>query len=159
MGDRLFQLTWTSGIGRIYSVDDLTPAGEFRYPGQGWGLAYDGTRLLMSDGGARIRVIDPQGFRRLGSFVVRDGDRPVTQLNELEVARGSLFANVWRSDRIARIDPDTGVVTGWIDLTGLLGPAQATADVLNGIAYDHDSDRFWVTGKLWPRIFVLDVAR
>lgn len=159
VGERLFQLTWTSGVGRIYALDTLALLGEFRYPGEGWGLAYDGSRLLMSDGSARLRIIDPDGFRRVGTIVVRDGERPVTQLNELEVARGSVFANVWRSDRIARIDPGSGAVTGWLDLTGLLGPAQAKADVLNGIAYDRHTDRFWVTGKLWPRIFVLDVAR
>lgn len=158
VGDRLFQLTWTAGVGRIYALDDLRVLGEFRYAGEGWGLAHEGGRLFMSDGTDRIRIMDPEGFKLIGVIRVRDGLRHLRALNELEFARGSLFANVWGSDRVARIDPQTGQVTGWLNLAGLLGPARAGADVLNGIAYDASTDRFWVTGKLWPRMFVLEVA-
>jgi glutamine cyclotransferase len=155
---RLFQLTWQAGRGFIYSVPELRLLGEFSYPGEGWGLAYDGTRLFMSDGSDRLRIIDPQGFVERSRLAVHDDGAPVARLNELEFARGRLFANVWGSDRIARIDPRSGRVTGWLDLGGLLGPMAAGADVLNGIAYDDATDQLWVTGKLWPRIFVLEVA-
>ena len=153
--DRLYQLTWQSGLGFIHRVSDLARVGQFRYPGEGWGLAYDGRRLLMSDGSASLRIVDPDGFRELSRLPVHDDGVPVGNLNELEYVRGELFANVWRTDRIARIDPGSGRVTGWLDLGGLPGPAAAGAGVLNGIAWEPGTHRLWITGKLWPRIFVI----
>ena len=158
VGERLYQLTWQAGEGFVWSLPDLERVGGFRYPGEGWGLASDGERLWMSDGSDRLRVMDPRDLRERRRVAVHDAGAPVTRLNELEFAGGVLFANVWRTDRIARIDPDSGRVTGWLDLTGLLGPlAGPRVDVLNGIAFDPRTRRLWVTGKLWPRIFELEV--
>ena len=127
----------------------------FRYAGEGWGLTHDRRRLILSDGTSTLRFIDPSTFMERGRLAVRDGSVPVTQLNELEYVRDEIFANVWHTDRIARISPVSGRVTGWIDLTGLL-PKTYQRDseaVLNGIAYDAERDRLFVTGKLWPRLF------
>ena len=127
----------------------------FRYAGEGWGLTHDRRRLILSDGTSTLRFIDPLTFQERGRLAVRDGSMPVTQLNELEYVRDEIFANVWHTDRIARISPVSGRVTGWIDLTGLL-PKTYQRDseaVLNGIAYDAERDRLFVTGKLWPRLF------
>lgn len=157
VGDHLYQLTWRAGRGFVYRAADLAPVAGFRYPGEGWGLAFDGRHLYMSDGSATLRVLDPDGFRERGRVSVHDDGAPVARLNELEFADGHLYANVWRSDRIARIDPASGRVTGWLDLTGLLNPLWIGADVLNGIAWDAQRRQLWVTGKLWPRIFVLEL--
>jgi len=158
VGDRLYQLTWQSGEGFVYALPDLARVGGFRYHGEGWGLASDGERLFMSDGTDQLRVIDPRDFSERSRLAVHDAGTPVSALNELEFAAGALLANVWGSDRIARIDPVSGRVTGWLDLTGLLGPlAGPHVDVLNGIAWDPAARRLWVTGKLWPRIFLLEV--
>ena len=154
---RLYQLTWQAGRGFVHDLRDLRRLGEFSYTGEGWGLAYDGKLLFMSDGSHRLRIMDPEGFVERGRIAVHDDGSPVVRLNELEFARGHLFANVWGSDRIARIDPATGRVTGWLDLSGLLGPRVAGADVLNGIAFDERTRHLWVTGKFWPRLFELDV--
>jgi glutaminyl-peptide cyclotransferase len=158
-GAHLYQLTWRSGRGFVYRASDLEPVREFRYRGEGWGLAFDGRRLFMSDGSATLRVVEPEGFREVAQLRVHDDGAPVPLLNELEFAEGHLYANVWRSDRIARIDPKSGRVTGWLDLSGLLSPLwSASVDVLNGIAWDFAQRRLWVTGKLWPRIFVLEIV-
>ncbi|NOT28551.1 MAG: glutaminyl-peptide cyclotransferase [Acidobacteria bacterium] len=133
----------------------------FRYAGEGWGLTHDRRRLILSDGTSTLRFIDPSTFREQGRIAVRDGSRPVEQLNELEYVRDEIFANVWHTDRIARISPASGRVTGWIDLTGLL-PKTYQLDseaVLNGIAYDAERDRLFVTGKLWPRLFEIALER
>jgi glutamine cyclotransferase len=153
--DRIYQLTWLSRKGFIYALTDLQPLGEFSYQGQGWGLTTDGERLIMSDGSAILRYLDPETFTVSRILRVSDRGRPVYQLNELEFVNGEIFANVWRSDRIARIDPLSGRVTGWIELDGLLAAAGhfPDADVLNGIAYDGEGDRLFVTGKLWPWLF------
>lgn len=159
-GRRFVQLTWRSGVAFIYDLA-LRPAGQFRYDGEGWGLAYDGHDWLMSDGSSRIVVRDRATFDVLGSFEVRDRGRPVTQLNELEFARGRLYANVWHTDRIAVIDPADGAVEAWLDLSALRrGFAKPEgwdeADhVLNGIAFDPGSGHFFVTGKCWPVLFEL----
>lgn len=156
----LFQLTWQSGVGFIYDLTTFRRTGTFRYRGEGWGLTDDGKRLIMSDGTAWLRFIDPATHRVTGRIQVRDGQTPVTQLNELEYVKGEVFANVWKTERIARISPTTGKVTGWIDLTGLLGPGDAASvDVLNGIAYDASNDRLFVTGKLWPKLFEIQIVR
>ena len=134
---------------------------RWSYKGEGWGLTHDDTRLIMSDGTAQLRFIDPATLKETGRITVRDAGGPVERLNELEYVKGEIFANVWQTDRIARISPKDGRVTGWIDLSGLLPPAErrAGADVLNGIAYDAAGDRLFVTGKLWPRVFEIKTGQ
>ena len=159
-GDTLFQLTWTSGIGFLYDLASFQRKGTFTYAGEGWGLTHDGTRLIMSDGTATLRWLDPATRKPRGSLTVRDGGQPVANLNELEYVKGEIFANVWQTERIARISPRTGVVTGWIDLSGLLSPREQAqgAEVMNGIAYDSAGDRLFVTGKLWPKVFEIEIV-
>jgi glutaminyl-peptide cyclotransferase len=153
-GDSLIQLTWKAGVGFVYDVKTFERRGTFNYAGEGWGLTHDGTRLIMSDGSSALRFLDPRTFKETGRLPVTDGGRPVPQLNELEVVNGEIYANVWQTERIARISPTTGQVIGWIDLRGLLNPAEAArVDVLNGIAYDAAKDRLFVTGKWWPKLF------
>ncbi|HWU13450.1 MAG TPA: glutaminyl-peptide cyclotransferase [Caulobacter sp.] len=157
--DRLIQLTWKNQLGFVYGIDDFETKGEFRYPGEGWALTRDDRRIIMSDGTSRLRFLDPETLKETGGVTVTDEGRPVDQLNELEWVKGEIYANIWQTDRIARIDPATGKVTGWIDLTGLLPDAdRARADVLNGIAYDAKADRLIVTGKLWPRLYEIKVV-
>ena len=155
-GDRLYQLTWKAGICFVYDKNTFALQTQFSYPTEGWGLTHDGEKLLMSDGTNIIYFRHPDTFEEMGRIEVTDIAGPVHYLNELEYIEGQLFANVWRTDRIARIDPKTGAVTGWIDLTGLLPAAdrsQHRVDVLNGIAYDARADRLFVTGKWWPKVF------
>ena len=163
VGDRLYQLTWRGGRGHVYDPATLTPIDSFAYTGEGWGLATDGRILYMSDGTSRIRVVDPTGFRELRTIQVRERDSTVWMLNELEWVRGELWANVYQTDLIARIDPTTGRVVGWIDVGNLLTAAQRQdvarrGGVANGIAFDSVRNRLFVTGKLWPRLFEVDVA-
>jgi glutaminyl-peptide cyclotransferase len=154
VGNSLIQLTWQSQVGFVYDKNTFVRTKTFNYTGEGWGLTYDGSRLIMSDGTPTLRFLDPETLKQVETLEVRDGGRPVDDLNELEVVKGEIFANIWTEDRIARIDPKTGTVTGWIDLTGLLDPHDKTGvDVLNGIAYDAAKDRLFVTGKLWPKLF------
>ena len=157
---RLVQLTWRSRVGFVYDPD-LRQTGRFTYSGEGWGIACDGTRLVMSDGTATLRRLDARTFKPVGQVTVTDRGRPVFRLNELEFVRGELFANVWGTDSIARIDPESGRVLGWIDLRGLSGRlgAGAEIDVLNGIAYDGRGDRLFVTGKFWPKLFEIRLVR
>ena len=154
-GDRLIQLTWKSQLGYVYDKATFRLLREFTYPTEGWGLAQDGKDLVMSDGTATLYFLNPETFEKVGQIEVYAEDGPVTQLNELEYVHGEIYANIWKTDRIARIDPATGRVLGWIDLTGLLSAQdrQTPVDVLNGIAYDAESDRLFVTGKLWPKLF------
>jgi glutaminyl-peptide cyclotransferase len=152
--DRLIQLTWQTGIGFVYDRETFRLLRTFTYTGEGWGLTHDGTRLIMSDGSSFLRFLDPETFQETGRLQVRDGGRPVENLNELQYIKGEVFANVFQTDRIVRIDPKTGRVIRWIDLSGLLSPQDARGvDVLNGIAYDAEKDRIFVTGKWWPRLF------
>ena len=157
----LIELTWQSGIGFRYDRASLQRSGTFTYRGEGWGLTHDGTRLIMSDGTAALRFLDPATQQETGRIQVRDGQTPVARLNELEFVKGEIFANVWQTDRIARISPKTGRVTGWIDVKGLLDARDAGrgVDVLNGIAYDAAGDRLFVTGKLWPKLFEIRSCR
>jgi len=151
---RLLQLTWDTKVGFIYDRTTFRQLGTFPYTGEGWGLAEDGRRLIMSDGTPTLRFLDPETLAETGRVQVRDASGPVMHLNELEVVGGEVFANVWLTDRIARISPETGRVTGWIDLEGLRPRQDPTGNaVLNGIAYDAAGDRLFVTGKLWPRIY------
>lgn len=156
---RLFQLTWRSRVGFVYAMN-LTPLGQVHYDTEGWGLTQDGTRLIMSDGTSTLTFRDPADFSTLSTLEVRDGSRPIRYLNELEFIRGEIWANVWLSNCIARIDPATGQVTGWIDLTGLLPPEDRgpQVDVLNGIAYDAEGKRLFLTGKRWPKLFQVELV-
>ena len=150
----LIELTWQSEVAFIYDIKTFERTGRFTYKGEGWGLTHDSTRLIMSDGTAQLRFIDPATFKELGRVTVHDPKGPVSELNELEYVKGEIFANVWQTERIARIAPADGHVTGWIDLSGLLPASErGGTDVMNGIAYDAAHDRLFVTGKLWPRIF------
>lgn len=151
---RIIQLTWKEKTGYVYDKASLQKLQQFTYDTEGWGLTHDDTRLILSDGSSTLYFLDPNTFARLGSIQVRHNGRPVERLNELEYVQGEILANVWETDRIARIAPDTGRVKGWIDLKGLLSPEErASADVLNGIAYDAPGGRLFVTGKLWPKLF------
>jgi glutaminyl-peptide cyclotransferase len=159
LNNTLFQLTWQSGIAFLYDRATFTRTGTFSYTGEGWGLTHDGRRLIMSDGTATLRFIDPASHKEISRLAVRDGGRPVLNLNELEYIKGEVFANVWQTDRIARISPKTGEVSGWIDLKGLLPASEQAPDaVLNGIAYDAAGDRLFVTGKLWPKVFEIRIV-
>ena len=160
VGDRLFQLTWRSGIGFVYGLRDFEPQGTFRYAGEGWGLAGDGKRLVMSDGSATLRFFDPDSRRETGRLPVTEQGRPISNLNELEVVKGQILANVWQSDHIVIIEPADGRVVGRIDLTGLLPfEDRPGVDVLNGIAWDRARDRLFVTGKWWPKLFEIQLVR
>ena len=154
-GGKLYQLTWKGEKGFVYDAQSFQKAGEFPYEGEGWGLTHDADSLILSDGTAQLRFIDPADYRVKRTITVSDRGRPVEELNELEYVKGEIYANVWHQDRIARIDPQTGRVVGWIDLSGLLRPGEAgdPEAVLNGIAYDERGDRLFVTGKLWPKLF------
>jgi glutaminyl-peptide cyclotransferase len=153
-GDTLYELTWQSEIGFVYDRTTFKRKGTFSYHGEGWGLTHDGQRLIMSDGSAFLRFLDPATQKELSRIEVKDAGMPVGNLNELEYVKGEVLANVWQTQRIARIAPKTGRVTGWIDLEGLMTAREyQAADVLNGIAYDAAGDRLFVTGKLWPKLF------
>ena len=157
--DRLISLTWKNQLGFVYGIDDFETRGEFNYPGEGWALTRDDHQIYMSDGTSRLRVLDPETLKETGGVTVTDEGQPVDQLNELEWVKGEIYANIWQTDRIARIDPVTGHVKGWIDLAGLL-PAEDRpgTDVLNGIAYDAKADRLIVTGKFWPRMYEIKLV-
>ena len=160
-GDKLYQLTWQEDTGFIYDKDSFELLDTWTYPGEGWGLTTDGERLIMSDGTNVLRFLDPETLDETGAVSVTDPQgNPVVRLNELEYVNGEVLANIWQTDWIARIDPATGSVLGWIDLSGLLPAEDRTqpVDVLNGIAYDPATDRLFVTGKLWPKLFEIDLV-
>lgn len=162
LGGKLYQITWKNGRCIVYDAATFTPTGqEFTYTGEGWGLTTDGTSLVMSNGTSTVVFRDPKTFAVTRSITVTDKGVAIDKLNELEWVKGELWANVWTSDQIARIDPKTGTVVGWVDVTGLLSPAErAKVDVLNGIVYDAANDRIYVTGKNWPKLFeIRPVAR
>lgn len=161
LDNKLFQLTWQNGVAFVYDRMSFRPLTTLRYPGEGWGLTTDGRHLILSDGSATLRYLDPGTFREVKRITVTDRGKPVTQLNELEWVKGEIYANVWQTDRLVRISPATGRVVGWVDLTGLLTDAEryAGVDVLNGIAYDAKGDRLFVTGKLWPKLFEIKLVR
>jgi glutamine cyclotransferase len=159
--DHLVQLTWKSQIGFVSDLRSFAPISQFSYEGEGWALTRSDSKIYMSDGTNDLRVLDPKTLKVIGKIAVTAKGRPVDQLNELEWVKGEIFANIWQTNVIARIDPKSGIVTGWIDLTGLLqsqGPVIRKVDVLNGIAYDAARDRLFVTGKLWPLLFEIKLV-
>jgi glutamine cyclotransferase len=158
-GSTLIQLTWESHVAMVYDRFSFRLLRTLPYSGEGWGLTQDGVHIILSDGTAALRFLDPETFREVRRVTVRDHRVPVTQLNELEFIHGQIYANIWHSDRIARISPATGRVLGWIDLTGLLPKEDRSSPeaVLNGIAWDSARDRLFVTGKLWPKLFEIKV--
>ena len=158
--DRLIQLTYQSQRGFIYDRD-FRQIGQFTYPTEGWGITCDGSRLIMSDGTAILRWLDARTFKVIKQMSVTDQGRPVIHLNELEYVKGEIFANIWGTDYIARISPASGKVVGWIDLSGLSKQFDKSVpiDVLNGIAYDQQHDRLFVTGKFWPKLFEIRLVR
>ena len=158
-GNTIVQLTWQSEIGFVYDKASFKPIKSFKYVGEGWGLTHDGARLIMSDGLAALRFLDPVSFKETGRLNVRDNSVAISKLNELEFVKGEILANVWQTSRVARISPKTGDVIGWIDLSGLLDAREALGtDVLNGIAYDAKGDRLFVTGKWWPKLFEIKIV-
>jgi glutaminyl-peptide cyclotransferase len=160
LNQQILELTWQTQTGFVYDRSSFRVLRSFNYRGEGWGLTNDGKQIYMSDGSADIRVWDAATLKEIRRITVKDGVTPVTQLNELEWVRGEIYANVWQTDRIARISPVDGRVLAWIDLTGIL-PKSERPDpdaVLNGIAYDAASDRLFVTGKLWPKIFEIKLV-
>jgi glutamine cyclotransferase len=159
LGDKLYELTWQHGVGFVYDVATFNVQQTFQYTGEGWGLTHDGKQLILSDGTSTIRFLDPQTFKVVRTIDVRDGDKPIDKLNELEYIDGEIWSNVWYEDRIARISPATGKVTGWIDLSALYPAAHRSNEaVLNGIAYDAKAKRLFVTGKDWPQLFEIEVV-
>jgi len=152
---KIYQLTWRQGRGFIYDAGSFEKLGEFSYLGEGWGLANDGSSLILSDGSNRLRFVDPNNFQVTKTITVSDRRIPINNLNELEYIQGEIYANIWHEERIVRIDPQTGQIRGWINLTGLRARSEASDSeaVLNGIAYDEKSDRLFVTGKLWAKLY------
>lgn len=159
--DKLIEITWEQHTGFVYDLATFAPLRQFSYPGQGWGLTQDGKRIIMSDGTAQLRFWNPDTFEETGRITVTADDAPLDKLNELEWVKGEVYANIWQTDRIARINPATGKVVGWIDCAGLLGAAdrRGNEDVLNGIAYDAQRDRLFVTGKLWPKLYEIRLVK
>ena len=159
----LIQLTWKSQLGFVYDLASFKQLRTFNYPGEGWALTRDSKHIYMSDGSSVLRVLDPDTLTAIGGgIMVTDNGEPVANLNELEWVKGEIYANVWMTNRIARIDPASGHVTGWIDLTGLLDVNRLPDpgnDVLNGIAYDEQHDRLFVTGKRWPKLFEITLVK
>jgi glutamine cyclotransferase len=159
--DRLFQLTWKSQIAAVYDVETFTLLETFRYEGEGWGLTHNGLDLILSDGSSTLKFFDPDTFALRRSIDVRDKDgNAIDNLNELEYVDGQIWANIWYEDRIARIDPDSGLVVGWINVQGLYPPAlRGRDDVANGIAYDPATERLFLTGKNWPQLFEVELVK
>jgi glutamine cyclotransferase len=160
IGNKIYQLTWLNQVGFIYDLSSFQEIGKFSYQGEGWGLTTDGKYLIMSNGTSVISFLDPETFGVIRKIEVRDGKNPVNNLNELEFIQGEIWANVFMEDIIVRIAPQTGKVLGWIDLSNLYSmlPDSERRDVLNGIAYDQEGDRIFVTGKFWPKIFEIKVS-
>ena len=160
-GGKLIQLTWQHQVGFIYDAATFAPRGQFRYRGEGWSLTKDGRRIIMSDGTDEIRFLNPDTLAETGRIKVTFRGQPLRNLNELEWVKGEIYANVWQTDMIVRINPATGVVVGRINLSGLLGEADrrgSNPDVLNGIAYDAKGDRLFVTGKNWPKLYEIKLV-
>ena len=159
-GDTLIQLTWKAHVAFVYDRATFRLLRTFHCPWEGWGLTQDGRHLILSDGSDTIHFLNPETFAEVRSVRVTDHGKPVTELNELEYIHGEIYSNVWMTDKIARISPETGQVLGWIDMSGILPAIEVRSNdaVLNGIAYDHEHNRLFVTGKLWPRLFEIQVV-
>ena len=157
--NKIIQLTWRANVGFVYDRDSFQLLQTFSYPTEGWGITHDGQRLIKSDGTSTLYLLDPKTYEEIGQIDVLDRGSPVVRLNELEYVHGDIYGNIWQTDNIAIIDPSTGQVAGWINLHGLLSEEdrQEEVDVLNGIAYDSENDRLFVTGKLWPRLFEIEL--
>jgi len=153
----LVQLTWQNNIGFIYDKETLGLLGNFSYSNEGWGLTYGGDKLIMSDGTSNLTFLDPVTFQKVGQISVHDGNTPVTNINELEYVNGDIYANIWLQQKIVIINPQTGQVKGWIDLSGIYKSDDPNA-VLNGIAYDSQTNRLFVTGKDWPNLYQITIA-
>jgi len=159
VNNTIIQLTWQSHIGFIYDKTTFALLGNFSYATEGWGLTFDGKQLIMSDGTDNLYFLDPTTFQRTGQVVVHDGNTTIVNINELEYINGDVYANIWQTNTIAIINPQTGQVKGWIDLTGL--PSENNSDpnaVLNGIAYDQNNNRLFVTGKDWPSLYQIELV-
>ena len=159
LGNELFVLTWKEKTAYVLEPDTFKFLRLHNYEGEGWGLTHNGTHLIMSNGSSRLTFRNPKDFSVVKTLTVSDGGREIDMLNELEFVDGSVFANIYQSDRVARISADTGKVTGWLDLSALRRqlPQQSRVDVLNGIARDPKTGRFLVTGKLWPKSFEIEI--
>lgn len=157
---KIYQLTWQSGVGFIYDAKTFQQLRTFSYFGEGWGITYDGTEMIMSDGTSNLRFLDSDSLLIRKMLPVTSNGTPVKNLNELEYVNGEIWANVWQTDSIARINPQNGKVTGWVDLSGLQTPTErANADVLNGIAYDKERNILLVTGKNWSKMYEITVRK
>ena len=158
-GDKIIQLTWQSNVGFVYDKASFELLREFDYPTEGWGITSDGKHLIMSDGTSNLYFLHPETFEEINRIQVYDTDGAVKRLNELEYVEGEIYANIFQTDRIVMIDPKTGQVVGWINLEGLLSMEdhRKPVDVLNGIAYDAENNRLFVTGKLWPKLFEIEL--
>jgi glutamine cyclotransferase len=160
LGERIYQLTWKGQVAFVYDVASFELIAQKRYRGEGWGLTHDGASLIVSDGSATLRFFEPESFEVIRTLEVLDRGQPIDRLNELEFIDGEIWANVWYEDRIARISPATGEVLAWVDLADLIPRSRRSSDaVLNGIAYDREADRLFVTGKYWPQLFEIELTR
>lgn len=160
--DKIIQLTWKSNTGWIYNYQTFEKLANFSYPTEGWGITHDGQKLIMSDGTDKLYFLEPTTLKKMGHLQVHAQGKPIVNLNEMEYIEGEIFANIWKSNYIARISPQTGQVLGWIDLTGLIDKIKLVSgsrpkNVLNGIAYDDQKKRLFVTGKLWPKLFEIEI--
>ncbi len=161
INDTLIQLTWQNHVGFIYDKATLSLIGNFSYSTEGWGLTYDGIRLIMSDGTSNLYFLDPTTFQGIGQVSVHDGNTSVADINELEYVNGDVYANIWMQQKIAIINPQNGQVKGWIDLSGLYqtnNPSNIPDNVLNGIAYDAQTNRLFITGKDWPNLYQITMT-
>lgn len=157
-GPDIYSITWRGGIGHRWRLRDFQRVGGFRFDGEGWGLTQDGKHLILSDGTATLRFLDPRTFKVVRQISVTDDGQPRDQLNELEYVDGEILANVWHEDRIARINPRNGRIKGWVDLSAIVAatPRRNPEAVLNGIAWDRKARKMYVTGKLWPALYQID---
>ncbi len=157
-GDKIIQLTWRSHKGFVYDKNTFELLQNFTYPTEGWGITHNGTHLIVSDGTANLCFLNPQTFQRLGKISVTDNGTPITRLNELEYINGEIYANIWLRKQIAIINPQTGNVRAWIDLTGIANSETTNSNnVLNGIAYDSEADRLFITGKMWSKLYEIQL--